>query len=392
MNKKINKKLLLSLGTIVSIAAPVAAVVACGSNKKNEKPQNPKNEIPQNPKNEIPQNPKNEIPQNPVVHHWYDKMLSSGENGWNEFLHDSRNNFDDEFITKAKEAIDWSNSNNGEVVVLQNAFKDIVLPQGFELPSTVTKIEHEAFFKATLPKGFVIPSSYTIIGPYAFHFSILPDDFIIPETVTKIGGGSFASSTLPKDFIIPQTVKWVGHAAFKDAIIKTDDGYTIFNAFLRKNNGDIIYLNTPYLSGPLDTIVANSFNGIAFPDGFTIPSIVTTIGSKAFTTALFPKGFTIPSTVTSIADDAFINSMIKTDDGYTIFSPDGSEITEVPDNFFQYTTLPQGFELPSTVTSIGNGVFKSATLPQGFTIPSGVTSIGNGAFEYAKLPDGFTIP
>ena len=73
---------MLTIGTIVAIAAPVAAVIACGSkDNKRSSEETSKEAIKES--------------------QWYRDMLSSGETGWNQFLNDKRNNFDQQFINKA---------------------------------------------------------------------------------------------------------------------------------------------------------------------------------------------------------------------------------------------------------------------------------------------------
>jgi len=142
MNKK-----LLSLVSIVAIAAPVATVIACGYS------------------DEVPVITLND-------------MLKDGEAGWKEFLNDKRNHFSPEFIQKALKAIDWSKDPRG--VIKEETFKGIVLPEGFKIPLSVTIIGDHAFSGAILPKGFNIPQSVISIGSGAFSAARLPEGFKIP--------------------------------------------------------------------------------------------------------------------------------------------------------------------------------------------------------------------
>jgi len=62
----------------------------------------------------------------------------------------------------------------------------------YEIPSTVTTIDNDAFYDCEFLTSVIIPSSVTSIGKYAFYWCTSLSTLTIPSSVTFIGGSAFA--------------------------------------------------------------------------------------------------------------------------------------------------------------------------------------------------------
>ena len=191
------KKIILisSLATLATAAPLVGVGTFLALRNKDKSPTNA-------------QHPLNEKQQTHVVSHWYDKLLSSGPIGWNEFLHDPRNAFDKAFIEKAKNAILWSDDFS-EATLKSGAFKDVNITKGFHLPTTIKVISQHAFENAKLSASFDLPPSVKVIDAFAFKGAVFETQgtkgFSIPTTVREIHEQAFEGATLPRSFNVPTT-------------------------------------------------------------------------------------------------------------------------------------------------------------------------------------------
>ncbi len=128
------------------------------------------------------------------------------------------------------------------------------------IPSSVTSIDREAFYKCSSLTSVTIPSSVTSIGGYAFYGCSGLTSVTIPSSVTSIGSDAFGGCSGLTSVTIPSSVTSIG-------------GYT--------------------------------FYGCSSLTSVTIPSSVTSIGTAAFSGCRGLTSVTIPSSVTSIDSYVF---------------------------------------------------------------------------------------
>ena len=255
------------------------------------------------------------------------------------------------------------------------------------------------------PFNVRIPDGVTVIAPYVFYNLYLMRGLILPSSLTRIENNAFELCLQIRSFTIPPSVIYIGSSAFKNAIYFTDsitwdykEGYAESDAFKGTYSSAnlIITFNSQCTSIP-----ANAFKGIlGISNVLTIGSTVTTIGANAFDGCTNLNGVVIPSSVTTIGVESFknccgnsgenivwtyktgtaqSNSFTGCNNFYIIFD---SQCTSIPANAFKgITQIKNILTFPSTVTTIGNNAFEGCTNLNGVSIPSSVTTIGVESFK-----------
>lgn len=148
-------------------------------------------------------------------------------------------------------------------------------------PEVVTEIAGNAFRECALPEGFSIPSNVTKIGGYAFADSGLKS-ITVRGNLTD-ANSAFASCTTLKNVIF-------------------EEGVTAISKGMFANTG----VERITLPESLTTIGERAFNASSLT-GIDIPSKVTAIPSGAFDSCNALLQVVIPDTVTEIGDTAFSN-------------------------------------------------------------------------------------
>lgn len=150
------------------------------------------------------------------------------------------------------------------IAIGDHAFYDCentVLMASITIPSTVTSIGNQAFWKCTNLTSFTIPSSVTSIGHSAFSGCTGLTSITIPSSVTKIGSSAFDDTPWYKN----QTdgLIYAGKVAYK------------YKGTMPENTAIVINDGTLSIS---DYAFLNCI-GLT---SITIPSTVTSIGERAF--------------------------------------------------------------------------------------------------------------
>ena len=214
----------------------------------------------------------------------------------------------------------------------------ICYPQGkgnekFIIPSSVTRIENEAFRYCGNLQEITLPPSVTSIGDNAFEECIILQEITLPSGVTSIGDGAFYRCCSLQEISLPSGVTSVGDRAFMEC------------SNLQKIT----------LSSRVTSIGDYAFWHCGNLQEITLPSNVTSIGDNAFLACRSLETIILPSSVTSIGDSAFLGCK----------------------NLCEIT-------LPSSATSIGDYAFEWCENLQRINIPRGTLE------KFKKLLPGWT--
>ena len=211
----------------------------------------------------------------------------------------------------------------------------------------------------------VIPSNVTTIGDEAFYKCESITSITIPNSVTRVGTCAFDGCSSLQSITISNSVTSIGNDAFKGC--KSLQSITIPSS--------------------VTSIGAWAFNGCTSLESITIPNSVTRIGDWAFNGCTSLQSITIPISATSIgvgicARCTQLKQINVEESNANYISIDGNLYTKDGKTLIQYAIGKKdtSFTIPSSVTSIGYCAFLGCTSLTSITIPSSVKSIGEEAF------------
>ena len=187
------------------------------------------------------------------------------------------------------------------------------------------------------------------------------------------------------------------------------------------------------LPSSLVSIADNAFSGCKRLKSIELPNSLTTIGEGAFQNCSALESVTLGNSVETIGASAFngtpissiiIPASVKSIGNWTFANctalesvtfAEGSQLTSIGDNAFNYCNALESIAIPNSVTSIGESAFEmcyglvSATLSNSMetipnsmfyecmglknvTIPESITTIGNEAFSDCYALESVTLP
>ncbi len=234
----------------------------------------------------------------------------------------------------------------------------------FTIPSSVTKIDANAFSGCTALKSINMTSGSLTIGNYAFNGCTSLESVNINATVTSLGTGAFRDCS-----------------SLKSASVK----------------------------GTYTSIGASTFQNCSALESFAMPSSVTGIGNNAFQNCTALKEAAIPTGVTSIGTYAFdgcaalksvaVPSGVKSISNYTFRYCSALEsvalhdaITTIGTEAFHGCVSLGTIDLPESLTTIGGSAFYGCTELDGIVLPDTLTKIGNFAFYGCTSISDITLP
>jgi len=266
-------------------------------------------------------------------------------------------------------------------------------PRTITIANTVTSIENNAFeWCFNLTKISVDPDSTT----YSSEGGVLFDKFkttliacparkegsyIIPSSVTRIEVNAFAHCSSLTSIAIPNSVTRIGDSAFSNCTGLTT--LTIPNSVT--SIGDKSFYNCTNLASVsigsgATNIGANAFAHCSSLTSIAIPNSVTSIGEKAFESCANLTSISIGSNVTNIGRNALASCPALT----SVTLADG--LPEIGASWFMNLPIIN-IVIPPSVKSISGNAFGFCINLTSITIPNSVTSISSSAFSGCdKLP------
>ena len=281
----------------------------------------------------------------------------------------------------------------------EEAFWRCLSLTSIEIPSSVTSIEG-AFKYCTSLTSIEIPSSVTSIGEGAFEGCTSLTSIEIPSSVTSVGEYAFEDCTSLASIEIPSSVTSIGDRAFwgcselisitVDTENSTFDSRENCNAIIEKSSKTLILgCKNTVIPSTVTSIRNSAFGGCTGLTSIEIPSNVTSIGDWAFWRCSGLTSIEIPSNVTSIGDGAFwgcsrLTSITVNTENSTFDSRENCNAV-IEKNTNKLILGCKNTVIPSSVTSVGEYAFGGCTGLTSIKIPSNVTSIGEWAFEDTSL-------
>lgn len=263
----------------------------------------------------------------------------------------------------------------------------------YSIPTSVTSIGDNAFYKCSRLASLTIPNSVTSIGYGAFYKCSRLASLTIPNSVISIGHWAFEGCSSLTSLTIPKSVTMIGVNAFRNLTLQLENQsphfYVENNVLFTADKNQLIAYYSPQTSYRIPPSVTSigygAFSWCSRLTSLTIPSSVTSIGYGAFYWSSITS-LTIPSSVTSIGDSAFACCRSLT----SLIIP--NSVTAIGDHAFENCLKLTSLTIPDSVTSIGNSAFGGCSSLTSLTIPSSVTAIGSGAFASCLSLTSLTIP
>lgn len=229
--------------------------------------------------------------------------------------------------------------------------------------------------------GILIPEGIKKIETNAFYYaSNLTGNLKLPSTLKKIDNNAFMKTNFKGDLVIPASVQTIASNAFNasgfDGTLTLPNGLTSIggNAFsyMASIKGDIV------IPGSVATIDSYAFQNSAFDGTLTLQPGISSIGNSAFSNLKKIKGdIIIPDSVVTMDNKTFYFS---TFDG-AVKLPENGTFTRIPTEAFRQTNITGIAKIPNNITTIGNSAFYQAKTLEGIDFPANLTAIENSAFS-----------
>lgn len=183
------------------------------------------------------------------------------------------------------------------------------------VPSSITSIGDEAFYKCETLASITLPESVTSIGEFAFYKCFDLASINLPEGLTSIGESAFWRCGKLTTLNIPASVVSIGNNAFYDCVgldyISVANGNKVYdsreecNAIIETSAGKLIVgCKTTVIPRGLISIGSVAFSGCDIPS-ITLPESMLFINDEAFEGCSCLTSLTLPENVVSVGFNAF---------------------------------------------------------------------------------------
>lgn len=265
------------------------------------------------------------------------------------------------------------------------------------LPSNVTSIGGNAFYRCNSLTSITIPAKVTSINNYAFYDCTGLVSVTFSGQLTNIGTEAFSGCSGLTSITLPGSLISIGNGAFSG----TNVAFTVDKSNTKFSSVDGVLFDktqTKLMECPISkkgsysipnsvtSIVGGAFKNCKDLSDITIPNSVTLIGYSAFYGCSGLTSVTIPNSVTTIQDRAFYGCSGLT----SLIIP--NSVNSIRDCAFQNCSSLTSVTIPNSLTSIDQNVFAYCTGLKSVTIPNSVTSIGVAAFCGCSSLTSVAIP
>ena len=303
------------------------------------------------------------------------------------------------------------------------------------IPSTVTEIEHDAFWLQMNLGNVTIPTSVKTIGDYAFCWCSSMTSVEIPNSVTTLGAHVFSQCKKLERVVIGTGVTAVNNDAFygceKLKSVDIPDNVTLIgaNAFQKCTALESVTIgsgvskistyafdgcsvlktvtcvrSTPPVMSNSNCFDASTYsratlyvpgasvNNYKSADWWRMFSAINSLPYDFYVNGIYYKK-TSNNTVAVTYKDSNYNSYSGTVNIPASISVGGTtyKVTKIGDNAFWQSKDLTAVTMPSTVTEIGSYAFCLSGL-KSVVVGSGVKTIGNLAFDACTSLKSVTLP
>lgn len=228
-----------------------------------------------------------------------------------------------------KGTVEYDGKSYAVVGVGKSAFSGSDRLSAVTLPSTLTYIADEAFYRCKSLAGVIIPEWVTSIGASAFDGCASIESITLPDKVSELGKNTFARC-----------------AALKSAT----------------------------LSPAIANVPEGAFYGCTALEDINIPEGVQTFGRQAFSYCEALAAITFPSTVTALGDHLFTSCKNLTTVSLS------ENLAELPSYCFAWCGSLKNIELPAGLTAISDHAFTDCEMLERISLPMGVKAIPDDVF------------
>ena len=201
-----------------------------------------------------------------------------------------------------------------------------------DIPDGTTSIEARAYYNRSDITSITIPNSVTNIGRYAFSGCSGLTSVTIPDNVTSIGRDAFSGCPV------------IDETAIKG--LKLVDGWIV--GYNSDCPSDLILED-------VRGIAAYAFENCSGLTSVTIPSSVTYIGTDVFTVCTGIRSVVLDSC--HVAEKTTLNALFPDCFPKLTNVVLGSDLTVLPEGFFEGCVSLKTVEVPSSMTTFGNRTF-----------------------------------
>lgn len=263
----------------------------------------------------------------------------------------------------------------GIEVISQGTFSGYEYLQKVKLPSSLTKIENEAFFECLDLGKIVFPSNFSNleIGEMAFTLSRIVN-LKLPKGVVSIGRNAFHQCYYLKRVHLPESLKTLEEGAFSECKALSSINIPVNLEKIEEGTFDYcIKLENVTLPNGLKEIGLGAFQNCESLKHISLPSSLRFIGECAFESCSNLKSIEIPQGVEEISGCfAFCQNLKK------VTLPNSIKV--IKRGAFASCSSLRTISLPQNLEIISDSAFYKSGLIQ-ISIPSSVNVIGKYAFE-----------
>lgn len=264
------------------------------------------------------------------------------------------------------------------------------------IPSSVTRIDHEAFKDKKTIKKIFIPNSVIAIGDRAFYGCeklendckwdrdalIYDSNFnILSDGLQSLGTQAFMNCKELRTIKIPESLTMrIGESAFANCSKLSSVKWDSTLGIPQETFKDCVGLNDIIFRDSLVAIGVRAFSNCGF-DSITLPQSLMFIDKGAFENNDFAK-LTFPSNVRQIGAYAFARDVdsdveiiynsttwpddVNESDLYGMSFNGNMQLKEIGDYAFTNSICAAGqVEIPTTISKLGTGVFRNCQLLKG---------------------------